>query len=304
MVYRTVKPENIPSTIKRHDIRSMGLNPIGLDYCRVEDIIARIGSQLQVPHRHDYYEIIWFTECHGSHMVEFVHYDLQPNMLFFLPRNQIHAFLTIEGLKGHMLRFDESFIKKIPEQDTPFIDYSLFKIHSSPVRYLYDGKISHFSSIINLLKNELDSNEEVHHMEMLLALLNAFLIESERIKPVQDSVSGLDKSTLKKFYRFTSLLEEHFHKHYSVQQYADMMRMAPKTLRTICKEISGLPVKAIIQDRVTLEAKLYLQNTDLDIQEISYRLGFEDPSYFSRFFKKVTQRAPSAFRSNEEKKVS
>lgn len=304
MVYRTAIPDNSATTIRRHDIRSMGINPIGLDYCRVEDIIAEIGPQLQVPHRHDYYEIIWFTEGIGSHMVEFAHYDLRPNMLFFFPRSQIHAFLTLENIKGHMLRFDESFIKKTPGSDLSCIEYTLFKIHSSPIRYLPREKVATFSSIIHLLKNELESSTKIYHLEMLQALLNTFFIESERIAPAQDTITGTDKGVLKRFYQFTSLLEDNFHKHYSVQQYAEMMHMAPKTLRSICKQISGLSVKAIIQDRVALEAKLYLQNTDLDIQEISYRLGFEDPSYFSRYFKKVTQEAPSVFRMLKGKKAA
>ena len=75
------------------------------DYCRVEDIIDKIGPRLKRPHRHEYYKIIWFTECSGSHMVEFANYDLQPNILFFFPINRIHSFLTTENIKGHMLRF-------------------------------------------------------------------------------------------------------------------------------------------------------------------------------------------------------
>ncbi len=238
MVYRAVRPQDDPSTIKRHDIRSMGINPLGLDYCRVEDIIARISSQLKVPHRHDYYEIIWFTECCGSHMVEFANYDLQPNMLFFFPRNQIHSFLTTENIKGHMLRFDESFIKTIPGSEVSFVKHSLFKIHSSPVRYLTEENVPVFNAIITLLKDELGKNKEVHHVEMLSVLLNAFLIESERILPAQENLIGIDNMVLEKYYHFTMLLENNFHKHYSVQQYADMMRMTPKTLRTICKQIS------------------------------------------------------------------
>ncbi len=302
MVYRTITPHDDSLVINRHDIRSMGINPIGLDYCRVEDIIGEISSKLKVPHRHEYYEIIWFTHCSGSHMVEFAHYDLQPNMLFFLPKNQIHAFLTTENIKGHMLRFDESFLKLM--EGSKAIQHSLFKIHSSPVRCLPEEKIPVFDAIIRLLREELTKGEELHHLVMLSVLLNAFLIESERISPAQDNMIDIDEKNLEKFYQFTTLLENNFRNHYSVRHYAEMMHITAKVLRTICKQISGLPVKALIQDRVALEAKLYLQNSDLDIQEISYKLGFEDPSYFSRYFKKATDTSPSSFRTQKGAKVS
>ncbi len=183
MVYRTTLPQNDRLAIKRHDTRSMGINPIGLDYRRVEDIIAEIGPQLQVPHRHDYYEIIWFTNCHGNHMVEFVSYELRPSMLFFFLRNQIHAFLTTEGLQGHMLRSDEAFVKSLSSKGSFFPDHSLFKIHSSPIRYLAQEKIPVFQTLIGLIKNELIQKDGVHHLEMHHTLLKAFLIESERILP-------------------------------------------------------------------------------------------------------------------------
>ena len=48
--------QHVASIIKRHDVPSMGSHPIGLDYCRVEDVIAQVGSQLKVPLGHDYYE--------------------------------------------------------------------------------------------------------------------------------------------------------------------------------------------------------------------------------------------------------
>lgn len=286
--------------INRHDLQSMGIDPTGIDYCRVEDIIANRASQLKLPHRHEYYEIIWFTECSGTHMVEFAHYELQPNMLFFFPRNQIHAFITTEGLKGHMLRFDESFIKSIPESDVSLIERTLFKIHASPVRYLPPENHQVFDNLISLIITELAKKDEVHHLEMLRTLLNALLIESERILPALDNQIGIDKRALKRFYQFTALLEDNFHLHYTVQQYAELMNMAPKTLRNTCKQVSGLSVKTIIQNRIILEAKLYLQNTNLNVQEISDRLGFEDPAYFSRFFRKATQVSPSMARSQAE----
>ena len=281
----------------------MGIAPLGFDYCGVEEIIPRMGGRLTIPHRHDYFEVIWFTEGAGSHMVEFANYDLRPGMLFFFPRNQVHAFVTTEGLKGHMLRFDGAFLDGGAQGGLSAMVHSLFKIHASPVRHIPGGREDVFGALMALMAEEAGRSGELRHPEKLRSLLSAFLIESERALPGGDRISGIDGQALKSYHRFMELLEERIHRHCGVGQYAEMMGLTPKKLGAVCRRVSGMTAKQVIQERVLLEAKRHLRESGLDVQEVAYRLGFEDPAYFSRFFKRHTGASPSRFRSARGEKV-
>jgi len=283
--------------IRRHDLHSMGIGPIGLDCSKVEDLIESIGSPVTLPHRHDYYEIIWFTKAQGSHMVEFVNHELSDNMLLVLPRNQIHCFQTTKGIQGYMLRFSELFLESIQIREASLIKNSLFKLHASPIRQLTEEKRPFFESLIKLLKSETSQTDQLNHREMLGHLLMVFLIEVERIQPAEESLGGIKQDLLERFYRFSSLLEENFRNKSSVGWYARQMGTSPKSLRNLCLQVSGLQVKTLIEQRLVLEAKLYLQNSNLQVQQITSQLGFEDASYFSRFFKRATGSSPSDFRA-------
>jgi AraC family transcriptional activator of pobA len=82
----------------------------------------------------------------------------------------------------------------------------------------------------------------------------------------------------------------------SVKQYASELHITSVHLNRICQSAVGKPALHIIHDFLILEAEKFLEHTDLHISEIAYRLNFEDPAYFSRFFKKYTALSPKQFR--------
>ena len=65
------------------------------------------------------------------------------------------------------------------------------------------------------------------------------------------------------------------------------------------KEVTGKPTTAHVTERIISEAKSLLQHTDWNIAEIAYALGFEYPTYFNNFFKKMTGTNPKSLRAEE-----
>ena len=92
--------------------------------------------------------------------------------------------------------------------------------------------------------------------------------------------------------------KEYAHLH-TVQEYADRLNVAIRTLHKSVNECSGRTPLALINDRIILEAKRMVRYTNLMIKEISAELGFEDPSYFVKLFKRHTGFLPSEFRESE-----
>lgn len=95
---------------------------------------------------------------------------------------------------------------------------------------------------------------------------------------------------------FIRNVEEHHRTEHSVKFYADMLFVTPKYLSTVVGEISGKGAKQWIDEYIALDAKVLLQSTQMDIQEISDELNFPDVSFFGKFFKRMTGVSPKAFR--------
>lgn len=98
---------------------------------------------------------------------------------------------------------------------------------------------------------------------------------------------------------FNSLVAAQYARWHKVSDYADEIRISPKRLSQTIKSLTGKPAKAVIQDRLLLEAKRLLLHTELSVKEIAYQLGFEEPLHFSSFFKKKAGVSLSAFRNTK-----
>ena len=94
------------------------------------------------------------------------------------------------------------------------------------------------------------------------------------------------------------LLESNVSTTKSVAAYADLVHLSPFQLNSITKTLVGKTVAVLIEDQVLLEAKRYLLATSNQVSQISFQLGYEDVSYFIRFFKKRTGQTPDTFRKN------
>ena len=99
-------------------------------------------------------------------------------------------------------------------------------------------------------------------------------------------------------------MENHYTTEKSVKFYADKLSLSPKRLNQILKQKLGKTINQILQERLLIEAKHLLFIGEESIQGIAYKLGFQDASYFSRFFKKLTTLTPEEFKIEAKKKIA
>lgn len=98
------------------------------------------------------------------------------------------------------------------------------------------------------------------------------------------------------FSRFRALVEEHVGDHWPVPRYADALGLTENRLNRLCRTLAGKSAFDLVQDRLLLEARRRLIYIEAPVAVLAYELGFQDPAYFSRFFKKQTGMTPAAFR--------
>ncbi|MBK6931019.1 MAG: AraC family transcriptional regulator [Saprospirales bacterium] len=88
------------------------------------------------------------------------------------------------------------------------------------------------------------------------------------------------------------------------RDYAEMLFITPNHLNALVNSVVGKPAGELIRDRVVLEAKRLLVNSDFNISQIADALHFEDNAYFTRFFKKYTGMSPEIFRQEYAKNAA
>jgi len=127
------------------------------------------------------------------------------------------------------------------------------------------------------------------HLTLILLQLWRASGDAERL----GSPRGAGTATLQ---RFRQLIELHYREHLTIEDYAARLGVTRTHLHDTClRQTSDTPL-ALIHGRLVAEARRRLAQTTLSVEQIGYGLGFRDPSYFNRFFKRQTGLAPGAFR--------
>ncbi|NDV96620.1 AraC family transcriptional regulator [Dysgonomonas sp. 521] len=153
-------------------------------------------------------------------------------------------------------------------------------------------------NIVTQMQGEMWTPNQFAHSEYLKVLLNLFLVVVQRFG-IRKDCNGLtlNNASHTLFVNFRQLLEANYRDIHTLADYAGKLNVSAKTLTNCVKEISRQTPLGIINDRLILEAKRLLAYSDKTVSEIGFELGFDDPSYFVKFFKRLTKRSPREFRT-------
>lgn len=134
--------------------------------------------------------------------------------------------------------------------------------------------------------------------DVLRNCLDILLIQITRCSRKNRMLINGAPSSVNHIRRLQALIEGHFIELKLPSDYAQKMNVTPKHLNTLCKSALNKTVTDLIHERTVLEAKRYLAYTEKSIKQIATALGFNDLSYFMRFFKKMTKQTPDQFRKS------
>lgn len=265
----------------------------------LKDFLLRKACNTQKPHVHTFYQIIWFKKGTGKHYVDFNEYEIEDNTLFFISKGQIHNF-DENYQDGYMIHFNESFIAYNENFTDVFLKHNIF--HSSEKKPLFRIKESdskELQNIVNQMQKEMCTPGQFAHSDYLKVLVHLFIIVTQRFG-IRENCGGLtmNKPSHILFVSFRKLLEENFHKIHTVAEYASLLNVSAKTLTNYTKEISHQTPLEIINERLILESRRLLSYSERNVNEVGYELGFEDSSYFVKFFKRHMNLSPRDFRKS------
>ncbi len=251
-------------------------------------------DMVQGLHRHDFFYILTLKKGKGSHSIDFNTYNVVDHSIFIMRPGQVHELALNRESTGYLMEFRRDFYNL---NDTVA---SQFLMKASGIN-LCNPDTKSFKKLFALLAlifSEYGDKKE-GYQEVIKANLNIFFIELVRNRQPRNAVTAsVNKYTQEKLDKFTELLDAHISSHKEVSQYADMLNLSTFQLNAITKTTLGKTSSQLINDYIILEAKRYLLATSNQVNQIAYHLGYEDVSYFIRFFKKQTSYTPEAFRHN------
>ena len=257
-----------------------------------------------IPHLHDYYSIFLVEAGEAIHATEFVEYSLKADTILFVPPGLKHRMYIDKSVGGLYILFNEEFIQYNRVNIQPLKNYRLFNNPDfKSLITVGDGNKEKLANITNLIHNELQNRDE-YSQEIVLNLLHLFLLESRRIFDQQNQAprEQAEDTPDTTIIRFKQLIEENFTREKNVSPYAELLNMNPSCLNELSKRVTGITAGELIRNRVIEETKKLLYSSRMSGKEIAYELGFDDPAYFSRFFKKYTGMTLNEFRDNSRKK--
>jgi AraC family transcriptional regulator, transcriptional activator of pobA len=255
----------------------------------------RSDYDISVPHRHNYYEIFLFENGGGTHRIDFTTHTIGRHCAHFVSPGQVHLMKRAPDSNGHIILFSREFYYMDSNDRNLLFEMPFLNSYTGqPVIDLGTEDYTRLHTLITMMYAEEKSNAEMKH-EALRSLLNLFLVQCKRL------FNEDQKAATSAFHTFRSLLEKNFRTWHKVQEYAQALNVSEKQLSDVVKKSCGQTVLTMVHDRILLEAKRLLVDSDISTKEIAFFLHFEDPSHFTKFFKNLTGLTPQNFREQGKK---
>jgi AraC family transcriptional activator of pobA len=252
--------------------------------------------------RANYYSFVIIKEGRGRYILDSQTFDTQPCTIYFNNPGHIKGFKIIEPYYGYIITFSEKFLKQ-HIHETIFDEFPFLLAETVPPHYLSPAEFEPFVALCEQLLTEYRGSSPYKY-KILSSLMMVFLL---RIKEMfwddyDPQEEGNQSSPI--VITFKKNLEAHFRslvagesdQLFQVQDFAQLQGLHPNYLSTVIKRKTGKTVNTWIVEKTIAEAQALLAQSSQSIQEIAYQLAFQEPTHFSRFFKKHTGLTPSAFR--------
>lgn len=258
---------------------------------------AQMGSELFCigqPYRTKESRIIRLLQGKGRISINLVEYEVSGQMLIVTPPNSLIELLEVSK--------DYNFQVIVTENDfLPTVQGNSLKDvygqHGSTF-LLTTEEWEHTGKLFDLLWETMHRTpfrrEVVQHLVTALVYTIKY-IRDQRQTSTPPRISRQEEL----FNRFITLVNEHAKLERNISFYADKLCLTPHYLSTIIREASGQTVMEWINQAVVLEAKVLLKHSDLLVFQISDELNFPNPSFFSKFFKRMTGMTPAEYQKQE-----
>lgn len=266
----------------------------------VEEVIEMFGNNADAPHSHNYHTVLWSQNYSGRHIIDYKEYEMRPNDIFFVSPGQVHQVDHSENPKGMVILFSCNFLQNNYISDTFITNLNLFsEIGSTPPIQITHDSAFHLNELLYKIR-EILPKDDPYKFDKIGAYLKLFLIECSPYShpPKAENNDQFLQAGGQLIKNFKTLLDANFKSWHKVGDYAKELNISSDYLNNVVKSSMNKTAKELIQQRLILEAKRMGLHTELTSKEIAFQIGFQEPSHFSRFFKKEENISFTQFRQS------
>lgn len=276
-------------------------SPAGSWFVNVEPLAKRCSETnwYIAPHSHPHFtQIVLVRSGSGVMMADGNTYEFESPAVLIVPVHVVHGFQYAKDSDGWVLTLAETYqrtlLSRAPEFETVWKRSRILPLIHSPKAFHV------LNETLLQLDRELDEGAtgavvaaEAYVATILVSLLREIGQENESAPPAPRGHGAI-------VAQFKDMIERRYREGWQLARFAEELNISHAALRAACMNVTGESPVKLIHDRIIVEAKRNLVYTDMTVSQIAYWLGFEDPSYFSRFFTKQTGERPAAYRQGQK----
>jgi AraC family transcriptional activator of pobA len=233
-------------------------------------------------------------------------FKVKPNSVCLISPCQIHSFESADNMEGPVIFFCQDFYV----EEFSFLRLlNLFSCTSkltgeicNPVFNLAEKDFNQLYSLVNSIDSEYENFTLTNNSATIIrSLLNIMLLRITELSNMRSENKNESDTVL--VHELSRLVDAYFIKEHNVNFYTTAFNISEKHLNDICNKHFNCGLKKILKDRLMQEARKLILSSELSVSEISYKLNFEDNSYFNKVFKQETGITPKKFRDLHKKLV-
>ena len=298
------------TTLEEFYKETAGLIPEGIskelghfNVFNTDDVRAKYKKKPYMPYnRRAYYKISLIIGRNRAEYADKV-IDIEKSaLLFATPKVPYHYIPQDDNQRGYFCIFTDEFLIK-NKSGMVLDDLPIFRPNGYPVFQLSETEVAEIDAIFSKMHKEL-SSDYAYKYDLLRNYVMELIHYGQKLQPVT-ALYPTHTASARVSSLFIELLERQFPIESPQQKlnlrtakdYAERLAVHVNHLNRVMKENTGKTTTDIITGRIIQEAKILLKQTNWNISEIAFSLGFEEVAHFSNFFKKQTTVTPVAFRS-------
>ncbi|MEZ9198274.1 helix-turn-helix transcriptional regulator [Shewanella sp. 10N.286.54.B9] len=245
------------------------------------------------PHRINYFCFIYITDGSGGHFIDFKYHPFKKGSFISVNKNQVHAFDLDSRPQGKMINVTEDFFTSIQANiRLPLFSPAHLTRSYKSVFTLNSNSIETCNALLlEIVKAQ--TGEDCDPLLVQLLFSSLFVLLAPQRK---ENIQHLSETQALRFNHFLMLIETKFTETRDASAYAEMMHLSYKSLNQLCKLACNQTAKQLIDAHTILEIKRRLTIQSSQVQDIAYELGFDDVTYFVKFFKRHCFTTPSQFK--------